>query len=515
MMSLLRKHRQWLMTVIAILALPFCLYFVKTDVGAMRSDQVARIYGRGVSSVEASRGGHLLELAMALGMQRFVQILAAGAENRDDARKFFTLNLIILRHEAARLGIRPTPADIADFVRNLAVFRGPSGFDSKKYDELTKYALGPNGLSEAQLEELATDELCLNRIKGLVTTGLSIPEAESKTTYEEANGKLFASVIRLRTADFAKDIKVTDDDIAKYFETHKNALKTDEKRKVEFVGLFLNEAQKKLAGKERVEALQKLADRANDLTQALSEKSADFHQAAGKFQLPVEVTGEFTAPTPDPKLKDPQLGTVAFQLTTEEPNSEPVQTPDGFYVLHLVGIVKERPLTLEEAKPKIVDAIKTSRARELLSNNGAKAAHDLRESLKAKDPLSLACQKANVKAEKVPPFTLMDDVDPTNPNKSKDTPPDFLAVRNALAGLQPGDVSEFFPSEDGGRIAVLEKREPPDEAKYRENKATFDERILSNKKEIVFYEWLRERQREAGLVTAKSEAPSGKSSTGS
>jgi parvulin-like peptidyl-prolyl isomerase len=508
MMSLLRKHRQWLMTVIAILALPFVFYFVKTDIGAMRSDQVARIYGRGVSSVETTRGGHLLELALALGMQRFVQTLAAGAENRDDAHNFFTLNLIILRHEAERLGIRPTPADIADFVRNLAVFRGPSGFDSKKYDELTKYALGPNGLSEAQLEELATDELCLNRIKDLVTIGMSVPENESKTTYEQANGKLFASVIRLRTADFAKDIKVTDEEITKYFELHKDALKTDEKRKVEFVGLFLNDAQKKLTGKERVEVLQKLADRANELTQALSEKGADFHQTAAKFQLPVDATGEFTASAPDPKIKDPQLGATAFQLTAEEPNSEPVQTTDGFYVLHLVGTVKERPLTLEEAKPKIVDAIKATRGRELLSNKGAKTAHDLREALKTGEALPAACQKANVKAEKIPPFTLMDDVDPTDPNKSKDKPPDFLAARSAVAGLQPGDVSEFLPWQEGGIIAVLEKREPPDEAKYRESKAAFDERILNNKKEIVFYEWLRERQREARLVTAKSATPS-------
>ena len=50
MMKLLRKHRDWLMIVIAILALPFVFYFVqKPDYGAMSRDQFARIYGRSIS----------------------------------------------------------------------------------------------------------------------------------------------------------------------------------------------------------------------------------------------------------------------------------------------------------------------------------------------------------------------------------------------------------------------------------------------------------------------------------
>jgi parvulin-like peptidyl-prolyl isomerase len=345
----------------------------------------------------------------------------------------------------------------------------------------------------------------LNRLKELVAAGVSVPETEVKTNYDQAYGKCFASVIRVRASDFTKEIKVTDEDIQKYFESHKNALKTDEKRKVEFAALALTEEQRKLKGKERVEPLQKLADRANDLSQALTEKGADFHQIAAKFQLSIESTGEFTQAATDPKLKDPQLSAAAFQLTSQDPNSEPIQGQDGFYILHLAGLTEARPLTLEEAKPKIVEAIKSSRTREMAANQGAKAAHDLREGLRAGEPLPSVCQKANVKAEKIEPFTLMDEVDPKAPAAAaKNKPPDFLAIKNAIAQLQPGEVSEFFPSEDGGIIVVLEKREPPDEAKYQASKASFEQRILSSKRDLVFYDWLRERQREAGMFSSKS-----------
>src|SRR5437867_6589225 len=117
MIKILRKHRQWLMIVIAILALPFCIYFVKTDPGAIRTDQFARIYNRNISGIEARRDARLCDLAQGLGMTTLVQGLSAGATSLDDRYAQFILNLIILRHEAARLGIRPTPSEIANVVR--------------------------------------------------------------------------------------------------------------------------------------------------------------------------------------------------------------------------------------------------------------------------------------------------------------------------------------------------------------------------------------------------------------
>ena len=498
MITLLRKHRHWLMIVIAILALPFCIYFVKTDYSAIRPDDFARIYGRNISLVEARRDARLFDLARALGMSSFRQDLSAGAKSEAEAYVPFILNLAILRHEADRLGIRPTAPEIADVVRNLEVFRGPSGFDLQKYTNFTQNFLAPNGLGEEQIEQLVRDELCLNRIKQLVAAGASLPENESKANYDEAYGQLFVSVIRLRSADFAKDIKVTDEDVHNYYEAHKAEFKSEEKRKVEFVSLALSDEQKKMSGKERIEALQKLADRANDFTQALLEKGADFKQVAAKFQLPIHVTGEFTATAPDAQLNvDPQLGAAAFRLTAQEPNSDPLQAADGFYVLHLAGIVEARPLTMEEAKPKIVEAIETSRTRELVSTKGAEIVQQLREATTSGQPLEAAIQKMGLKAERVPPFSLVEDA--TAKPEAQKGPPDLVAIKNAVAQINPGDVSDFFPSEEGGVIAVLEKREPADPAKYPEKKAAFDNRY----REIVFYEWLRDRQRDAGLQVSR------------
>jgi len=84
MMTFLRKHRGWLMSVITILSIPFIFYFVKTDLSSgVRSDQFAQVYNRKVSVVEAQRLVRLFHLAQALGLSDLQQSLTAGAKDEN------------------------------------------------------------------------------------------------------------------------------------------------------------------------------------------------------------------------------------------------------------------------------------------------------------------------------------------------------------------------------------------------------------------------------------------------
>jgi hypothetical protein len=505
MIKTLRKHRNWLMIVIAILALPFCIYFVKSDPSQIRSDTFVVMYGRKVTMTEANRQARLYQLSRLLEISDLNDGLAPSAGNDDQKAASFVINLIVLRHEAERLGLEPAESDVVETVKNFPGFQGQNGFDSAKYDQVERNVLPAFGFTDEQLRELARDQLCLKRIKDVVASGVTVPESESKSNYEELYSKNFVSVVRVHSADFAKDIKSTDDEVKKYYDAHKGELKTEEKRKMEFVRLALTEEQKKLKDKERIDALQKLADRANDVSQALLEKGADFQNVAAKFQLPVESTGEFTTSVPDPKLKaDPQLNQAAYKLTQQEPNSDPLQTSDGFVILHLAGVVEARPLSLDEAKPKIVDQIKTQRAREIAATNGRQAAERLKSALKSGKPLPAALQEAGgLKPEKLDPFTLEDEIEAKNSEKLKNEPTDMMMIKNSAIQLKPGEVSDFVPWADGGLIVLLEKRDPPDPSRYQQAKATFEERYLKNTREYVFVEWLRDRQRNAGLQSAK------------
>ena len=170
----------------------------------------------------------------------------------------------------------------------------------------------------------------------------------------------------------------------------------------------------------------------------------------------------------------------------QEPNSDPVQVADGFYILHLTGRTETQPLTLEQAKPKIVDALKKTRSRELVSTKGAELVQQLREAKKSGQPIETAIQKAGVKPEKLAPFSLIEEEQQKSDAKEqKNQPSELLAVKNAVAFLKAGDVTDFVPSGTDGFIAILEKRDPSGDANAGEKKAAFEKRILENKERIV------------------------------
>jgi hypothetical protein len=511
MITVMRKHHKWLMIVIAILAIPFVFYFNKTDFTVSRQSDLGRIYDRPITIVEFQRSVRLWTLAQSLGMSQLIQDLMMRPMTQDDAYVNFAFNRLVLDHEATGLGIRPTHDEIVAFVKTLPAFQGSAGFDANKYTEFVQNRLPALGFNEAQIEEVVSDQLALNRLKDLLGAGLHVADSETKEYYNQAYGKLQVAVVRFREEDFQKNVNVSDDEVAKYYEAHKAELNTEEKRKVEFVAFPLGEAEKKLTGKERIDALQKLANRANEFVQAMLDKNAKFADVAARFTVPVATTGEFSATAPDPQLAAvPALTQYAFQLKQEEPVGDPVQGPEGFYVMYLLNVTPARPLTLEEAKPKITENLSKEKLKQMITARANDVARTLREAAKVNTPLDTALSQLGLKAERIPPFSIVENQPTPAPSLSpsqspkpeepkKPDVPDLATIKNAVRELNPGDATEFVSTQGGGLVAFLEKREPGDPAGLATVKANFEKNYLQSKRAVVLDEWLQDRRRAAGL----------------
>jgi hypothetical protein len=510
MINVMRKHHKVLMIVItALVCISFSWYWNKTDFAQMGQGTVGRIYDRNVSQLEFQRDARLLRLGSQLGMRDLIEGLTAEAQSEAEAYENFSWNMMVLRHEADELGITPTTEEIANVVKTLPAFQGQNGFDLAKYTDFADRALAPMGFNEAQIEELAGDQIALDRVKKLLSAGVTVPESEMRKSYEQAYAKMNVSVVRFRSTDFAKEVQVSDPEIAKYFEAHKAELKSEEKRKVKFVVFSLTDEQKKMTGKKRIDALQKLADKANDLTDALQVKGADFDQVAARFQLASKETGEFSQTSPDPQLTTAQqLTQTAFALTNDSPSSDAVQAPDGFYVEHLMKIEPARPLTLQEARPKIMEKLTQESLQHLVAAKAGESAQKLRDAIKSGKSTEEAAAQAGVKAEKLPAFALLDHPPgappPAKPEPKKEDP-DMPYIKQTVSEMSAGEVSDFVREPDGGLLVVLENREAIDPAQYESARAFVQGSALRNKAQIVFYEWLRERRRAAGVEETKPQ----------
>lgn len=509
MITVMRKHHKVLMILITILVcISFSWYWNRTDFSQMGSGVAGRIYEHNVSDVDFQRNSRLLRLASELGMNELAQYLTLGAQTENEAFDNFAWNLMVLRHEADDLGIKPGTEEIAAAVKKLPAFQGANGFDMAKYTAFADHALAPMGFSESQIEQLASDQIALERIQKLLNTGVSVPDEELRHTYEQLYSKMDVAVARFHLADFTNSIQVSDAEVSKYYESHKAELKTEEKREVKFVSFSLTDEQKKLTGRTRIDALQKMADKANDFTDALLAKGATFDAVAQKFQLKPEETGEFTKSNPPPQLKGvPQLAQAAFSLTNEAPNSDAIQGPDGFYVAHLVKIDPARALTLEEARPKIVDMLKQEHGETAMTNKAEEAAQKLRDALKKNEPLEQAAQSAGVQLDPVPPFSLVEQNPQAKPDAKE--PPDLAFIRQAVSQMEPGSVSDFVQMPNGGLVVALEKRAPLNPQEFAVARHGFEERALRGRQQVVFLEWLQDRRRAAGVVEAHPhQAPS-------
>jgi hypothetical protein len=139
-----------------------------------------------------------------------------------------------------------------------------------------------------------------------------------------------------------------------------------------------------------------------------------------------------------------------------------------------------------------------------MSTKGAELVQQLREAKKSGQPLDSAIEKAGLKPEKLPAFSLIDEeAEKSDGNEQKKQSPELSTIKEAVALLKTGDVTDFVPSGTDGLIAILEKREPLGEASSGGKKAEFEKRILENKQRIVLIEWLRDRQQAAGLEFKK------------
>ena len=76
------------------------------------------------------------------------------------------------------------------------------------------------------------------------------------------------------------------------------------------------------------------------------------------------------------------------------PLRSPLQASEAFYVLHLSGVTPARPLTLDEARPKIVAAMKDERAKAAVAAKAEEIRSKIAEELKAGKPFADAAKDA-------------------------------------------------------------------------------------------------------------------------
>lgn len=486
----MRKHQQPLMIIItALVIISFAYFFNRAEISKLGREDIGVIYGRKVTISEMARLQRLVQVGAELGMSNLISSEFASDET-------YGWNVLVLRHEAKRMGLDPSEEEVAEAIQRIARFQTNGKFDPVKFEDFTSRILGSKGFGARQVEEIVRLDLQLGRIRSMLEATSTVGPDEVRAFFEESNAKTDVKVARLKLADFTAAVQVSDEDVKKEFEDpkKKDSYKQDAKRKVKYVKVELTEEEKKATGPQKKEGLQRIAAKAEGLADGMQESGADLTKVATGLGLADQIkeTAEFDRASisalPESALQG--FTQAALALTNENKVSEVIQTPDAFYIIAVSSWTPERPLTLEEAKPQIVKKIQQERARVALNAKMEENRTKVAEAMKAGKSFEDACTAVGLKAESFPLFSRAE------PNFES---PDASVVIQSTTQMVDGQLGKPLETPDGSTLVLLVRRLPADEKKFDTMRDSLANNLKFRRRSGAMREWLLAARLDAGM----------------
>ena len=495
MLTIIRKNQQFLMTLVVILTIvSFVWLYNRTNLDKVGTNDVLSLYGRVVQKAEIDRVARSYQLAFNLSLTDFLSDLGGMEANEEAALSNYILNLLIAKHQAAEMGINPTDDAVATAIKSLPPFQTGGSFDPAKYAAFIQERLTPNGLTERHLEDVVRDSLRVQALHRVVTSPVAISEEEvrgSARIYQPIS----AQVIRFDREKFLKDVTVPQAEVSAFFEKNKEGLRLGEARSISFVTLELPEQQQALSGKERMEALQKLADQAVAAGKALRDgiaQGGEFTQLAEKASLhPEKAASVQRDGSQDGKDSELPATVVAgaFRQQKSGEVSDIIQDGDSFYILTVDGITPPRQMELSEVAEKIATLLKSEKASKLAVEAAGKALDQIRAAMKTGQSFAAAAKTAGVQTE---PLSGIAPADSKNSEEQR-------ALAAATLSLKDGELGQLQPAPWGAFAVYLDKRTPLTEAQWKEYQPELSKKLLGNNQTLLFREWLNQSRGTAGI----------------
>jgi len=497
MIQTFRKNQRVLMLVVAILTIiAFVFLYNTTQLDELATIENPTIYGKALTPVAIDRQVKNYQLTMALGQYELLEKLGGTAQDQDRALTEFVWNLLVLQHQSRKLGIEPTDDQVAERIKKIPTFQVADQFDPLKYGQFVSEQLAPRGFTERQLEDVIRDSLRLEALSDIVEAPAALGDGEMQAV-ARAFQPVSASFVRFERNAVPEKIEVTAEEVAAVHQQNQAALSTNETRGVR-CAVFALPADLKLEGKEKVDALQKLANTASELTDGLARAEASLEQLAAKagakfVQLSTfERSGESTPAAAEVLDRETMsvIAPAAFLLPKVGAASDVIQSGDAFYVLELTDLNAARPLTLDEARPRIEEQLRAQKADQIFTAGATSAANAIRSAVAAGKTFDEAAAAQNLKVEKLTGVVAADEA----------TPREDQAIAGATLLLKEGQVSNVEPAPWGAFVTQLQSRGPVDQKTFSTREAEIRESLLRNKRDFLFMEWLRVG-REAAQIT--------------
>ncbi len=393
MLRFMRRHQRSFIVkgVFVILILVFIGWGVGTFDAAQQTAAVAVVNGVDITVAEVTQAQQtLLRTYQELYGQAYSPELVQQLDLQGRALDELITSTLLLG-EAGRLGLRVTDAEVAEEIKRA--FSPDGRFDKTAYLRFLRLSQ----LSDEQFVERQRKTLLMRRLESLITDGAHVSDDELRDRYLIENQQVRLRYLKVPPTARRDGVAISNEDVAAHYEANRERYQTPERVAFSYVAyrpadheddVTLSDAEiseyytrrldDRFTDPEQVQLRQIVIDvppgadeaqraglrnRAQELaTQGKEGDFAALARAHSNHEISAEHGGDVGWMARSALL--PQLADAAFGLS-EGQVSEPVELPNAFYILKIVGTLGPRPRPLDEVRGDIEATLRTEAGRRL------------------------------------------------------------------------------------------------------------------------------------------------------
>jgi peptidyl-prolyl cis-trans isomerase D len=241
MLDRMRRHKSWLKWSLALVVLAFIVFYIPDILGlrgsgadATSGETIASVEGRAITSGEFRRTyqAQLQAYRSAYGSNMSEQLLKQLGIEQQILQQMVDEQASLA--EARRLGIAVSDEEVRQRIFAIPAFQENGHFiGEQRYQQLLRMQRPP--LSPSDFEDGIRRNLTVEKLRASLTDWLSVPDKELEQEYRRRNDKVKLAVVSFMADKFRSQVNTTDQEVASYFEGHKNDFKMPEKRKIRFL----------------------------------------------------------------------------------------------------------------------------------------------------------------------------------------------------------------------------------------------------------------------------------------
>jgi peptidyl-prolyl cis-trans isomerase D len=351
----------------------------------------------------------------------------------------------LINREAAHIGLRISDDELAHAIASQSAFQVDGRFNVQKYNQV----LRENDLDPSVFESKTRERILSDTIRQLVAQAVQVSQEEARNEFNRFGEKLSLAYLEFPYTQFIGRVNPSEAELAKYYSDNRDQFREPERIQIEFIRY-----DPEVLGRNQTPSPEDIQAnyernlntqfthpeqvRARHILIAVSPDASPTEKANAKAQVDevlqkVSSGGDFAklaqeySDDPGTKERGGELGyfargemvkpfeDAAFKLRPGQVTL--VQSQYGYHVLQLEEIKKASQDTLEQAKPKIVAAIKQKMGSDLARQD---VEQDLAAALEGRDFKQLA-EKRSLVAVNTPYVSAEDSI------KGAESEPKLLA----------------------------------------------------------------------------------------